>query len=147
MGFLRDMIAAGTHVLNSYKGDTSFLEAAAAAAANVIAADGTVEDNEIDSAIKGILSNGTLSHSYTPSQIENALTEALNHAKTRAGRMANQRRIEAMAAKPADMKQDVFLIAADTTDGNSLHGLGDAEKAALKRIADCLGVDMNRLLT
>jgi tellurite resistance protein len=146
MGILSDLIAASTKVLNSYKGDTVFLHAAAAAAANVIAADGTIEDTEIDAAIKGMLANETLKASYTPSQIEVALTEALNHAKTRAGRMTNTRAIEAMAAKPADAKQDVFLIAADVTDGNSKNGLGADEKASLKKIADALGVDMTRLL-
>jgi tellurite resistance protein len=145
MGFLTELASRFERATQNYAGDPTFLLAATSAAANVIAADGTVEDAEVEAALRGMLANKTLKTSYTPAKIDDALTAALIRAKSRAGKMENRRNIESMATKTQTAREDVFLIAADTTDGNS-HSLGEPERAALKTIADLLGLDDKKLL-
>jgi tellurite resistance protein len=145
MGLFRNLFAAADRAIANYSGDATFLHAAASAAANVVAADGKVEDAEVKAAIAGMKNNKTLSGSYTPSKIEEEVAAALDRAQTRSGRIQNTRAIEALASRPVELRQDIFLIAADTTDGNS-NGLGAPEKAALDKIADALGLDADKLL-
>jgi tellurite resistance protein len=129
--------------LSSYAGDTTFLKGVASAAANVTAADGSIDDNEIDSAISGMQSNPLVSTSYTSSQIEEALNAALSRAKSRAGRMENKRNIEALMTRDVSVRQDVFLIAADVADQG---GIGPEEQVVLNDIAKLLNVDGAKLL-
>jgi tellurite resistance protein len=143
MSFLQKLVGDATAAFTKYKGDTVFLNALAAACANVTAADGVIEDAEIESAIAGISNKPELKAAFTPAAIESALTEALNNAKTRHGRMTNIRAIQAMAARPAEQKQDVFLIAADVADNG---GIGQDEHKVLDTIAKELGVDKGKLL-
>lgn len=127
-----------------YQGDTVFLAAAAAASANVTAADGKIDDAEVDAAISGMLSKDALKAAFTPAAIEGAVGEALNRAKTRSGRMENIRAIQAMAVRPAEQRQDVFLIAADVADQGG--SIGPEEDQVLAAIAKELNLDKNKLL-
>jgi tellurite resistance protein len=136
MGFFSDILKKGGSVLRSYAGDHKFLDAAAAAAALVIAADGTVEDSEVEAGIKGMLGNPVLSSSFSPSQIEDALAQALDKSKSRAGRIQIARVIEAAGVRELTQRQDIFLIATDVTEGNTISHLGPKETEALSRIAD-----------
>lgn len=146
MGFLSRMLDSAKKTVASYTGDAEFLLAAASAAANVVAADGTIEDAEVDAAIAGMMGNKILASSYAASKIEEEVGNAIQRAKTRAGRIQNQRHIEHMLTRDVELRQDILLIAADTTEGNSLHHLGEDEKKALEAIAKCLNLDANKLL-
>lgn len=143
MGFLANLLARAEKTVTSYSGDSAFLHGVAAAAANVTAADGQIDDSEIDAAISGMQANPIVSASYSASQIEDALTNALRHAKTRAGRMENKRAIEALMSRPSDLRQDVFLIAADVADDG---GIGAEERKVLDEIANALNLDAKKLL-
>lgn len=143
MSILKNLKARLASAVTTYTGDTVFLKAAAAAAANVTAADGTIADAEVDAALAGMMANEVLRGFYTPAKIEEAVSNALNNAKTRAGRAVNRRDIEALATRPPEQRQDVFLIAADVADSDTL---GDAERKALEEIGKALNVDAAKLL-
>jgi tellurite resistance protein len=143
MGIFSKLIDTATKTINSYAGDKTFLNGVASAAANVTAADGSIDDAEIDSAIKGMQANAIVSGSYSASQIEEALSAALGRAKSRAGRMENKRFIEALVTRDITVRQDVFLISADVADQG---GIGNEERVVLADIGKLLNVDDNKLL-
>ena len=145
MGLLSNIFNRAKGEFSKYQGDTAFLAAACAAAALVINADGVIEDSEINSAVAGLTSNELLTAAYTPSLIEEELTKAINHSKTRAGKMTLNRSIEAVIARPPEQRQDVFLIAADVGDSGT-GGLADEEKNVLIGIGKLLNLDANKLL-
>jgi tellurite resistance protein len=143
MGIFKNILDQATKTINSYAGDKTFLNGVASAAANVTAADGQIDDSEIDAAIKGMQANAIVAGSYSASQIEEALTSALTRAKSRAGRMENKRFIEALMAREITVRQDVFLIAADVADQGEI---GKEERVVLADIGKLLNVDDNKLL-
>jgi tellurite resistance protein len=143
MSIFKKLVAAATTTFNSYAGDSAFLKGVASAAANVTAADGSIDDNEIDAAIAGMQQNPLVSASYSSSQIEEALNAALSRAKSRAGRMENKRFIEALMTREVSVRQDVFLISADVADQD---GIGAQEQVVLNDIAKLLNVDGAKLL-
>jgi tellurite resistance protein len=144
MSFLSNILSTAKKTINSYAGDAAFLKGVASAAANVTAADGSIDDNEIESAISGMQANPIVSASYSSSQIEEALNGALSRAKSRAGRMENKRFIEALMTRDVSVRQDVFLIAADVADQG---GIGQEEHVVLNDIAKLLNVDGQKLLS
>lgn len=144
MGFLSNLLAKAEKTVASYSGDASFLAGVAAAAANVTAADGSIDDDEIDAAIAGMQANPIVGASYSGTQIEDALNAALRRAKSRSGRMENKRAIEELMSRSVDLRQDVFLIAADVADNG---GIGDEERKVLDEIAKALNLDANKLLS
>jgi tellurite resistance protein len=143
MGIFSKIMDTANKAITSYAGDKTFLNGVASAAANVTAADGSIDDNEIDSAIKGMQANAIVSASYSASQIEEALSAALSRAKSRAGRMENKRFIEALVTRDITVRQDVFLISADVADQG---GIGNEERVVLADIGKLLNVDDNKLL-
>lgn len=143
MSILDRVLATAKGALQSYAGDKAFLAGAVAAAALVTAADGQIDESEIAAAIKGMQANKIVGASYSGSQIEEALTSALNNAKTRAGKIDLKRSIEALLTRPIEARQDVFLIAADIADDN---GIGEQEKVVLFDIGKLLNLDANKLL-
>lgn len=126
-----------------YRGDAAFLTSACAAAALVVCADGNIEDGELDAALKGLTGHALLSEIYTGSEIEDALNKAVADAKTRAGRLSLSRALEALATRDVALRQDVFMIAADTADVGTI---GDKEREALKAIGATLRLDAEKLL-
>jgi tellurite resistance protein len=143
MSIFQDAILRFGRTIMSYAGDVLFLQAAVSAAANVIVADGDVAEEEIEAAILGIRSNPILEKSYDTLRVEQELYEAIARAKTRAGRIENLRAASAIADRPIEQRQDVFLIAADVAD---LGGISDVEHTALDEIANALDVVKSALL-
>lgn len=141
---IASLFSSARKALNSYTGDTNFLKGVASAAANVTAADGKIDDNEVDAAIKGMQSNALVAASFNSSQIEEAYGAALVRAKTRAGRMENKRFIESLMTRDVSVRQDVFLIAADVADQD---GIGAEERVVLTDIGKLLNVDADKLLS
>lgn len=143
MGLLSKIFSDARKAVNSYVGDDAFLKGVASAAANVTAADGQIDEAEVDAAIKGMQSNSIVSASFNSTQISDAYSSALIRAKTRAGRMENKRYIEALVGREVAVRQDVFLIAADVADQD---GIGDDEMKVLNDIAGLLNLDAKKLL-
>jgi len=140
---ISSLFSAARKTVNSYVGDDAFLKGVASAAANVTAADGQIDDDEVEAAIAGMQKNAIVSASYNSSQIEDAYGLALIRAKTRAGRMENKRYIEGLSGRDVSVRQDVFLIAADVADQG---GIGDDERKVLNDIGKLINVDAAKLL-
>lgn len=143
MAFFKQLGNEAVKALRSYSGDTVFLSAAASFAANVTAADGQIDEAEIESAISGMQSNQLLAKSFSAAQIEDAVNSALIRAKSRVGRMENKRNLEALFTRPIEQRQDVFLIGADVADQG---GIGEEEDKVLTEGAKILNVDKKALL-
>ena len=143
MSIFQDAVLRFGRTIMSYAGDAVFLQAAVASAANVIVADGDVAEEEIETAITGIRANPILERSYDTLRVEQELYEAIARAKTRAGRLENLRLAAAIADRPVEQRQDVFLIGADVAD---FGGISAVEHKALDEIAGALHVDKTALL-
>lgn len=142
MGLFAKLFSDARRAVNSYVGDDAFLKAVASAAANVTAADGVVEESEIDASIKGMQSNALVANSFNSTQISDAYSMALIRAKTRAGRMENKRNIEALVSRDVTVRQDIFLIAADVCGDE----IKPEEMTVLETIGQLLNLDAKKLL-
>ena len=143
MGFFQDALVRLNRVVQSFAGDSAFMEAAVAAAANVIVADGDTDEEEIEAALASMRANPILEKSYDTLALEKELFEALARAELRAGRLENLQLVRALAERPLEDRQHVFLIAADVADKG---GVTTTEHKALQDIADALGVDKAQLM-
>ncbi len=143
MGFFQDALVRLNRVVMSYAGDTEFMHAAVSAAANVIVADGDTDDEEIEAALVSMRANPILQKSYDTLSLEKALFEALARAELRAGRLENSQHVAAIAERPLEQRQHVFLIAADVADKG---GITESEHRVLDELAQALDVDKAALL-
>ncbi|XYD11961.1 tellurite resistance TerB family protein (plasmid) [Methylobacterium sp. NMS12] len=141
MPFVQDILARFRQTVTAYAGDEALMQAGVSAAANVIVADGEV--TEFETALTGVRASPILEKGYDVLMLEEALYEAIGRARTRAGRADNLRRIAAIAGRPAEQREGVFLVAADVADHD---GIAEVEHAALAEIAAALLVDKTRLL-
>ncbi len=143
MGFFQDALVRLNRAVMSFAGDATFMQAAVAAAANVIVADGDTEEEEIEAALASMRANPILEKSYDTLSLEKELYEALARAELRAGRLENLQLLRAIGERPLEDRQHVFLIAADVADKG---GVTETEHKALDDIATALGVDKAALL-
>lgn len=143
MGFFQDALVRLNRVVQSFAGDSVFMQAAVAAAANVIVADGDTDEEEIESALVSMRANPILAKSYDTLALEKELFEALARAEMRAGRLENMTLVSAIADRPLEHRQHVFLIAADVADKG---GVTATEHEVLDTLAAALGVDKAALL-
>ncbi len=75
---------------------------------------------------------------YDALMLETELYEGIARARTRLGRAENLRHVAAVAERPANQRENVFLIAADVADQD---GISNIEAGALGEIAVALRVD------
>ena len=128
--------------MTAYAGHKALMQAGISAAANVIVADGEVAPDEFETALVGMHANPIMEKGDDLLMLEEALYEAIRRARTRAGRVENLRRVAAIAGRPAEQRDDVFLIATDVADHE---GISEVEDRALIEIAAALIVDKARL--
>lgn len=143
MGFFQDALIRFNRAVMSYAGDSVFMQAAVAAAANVIVADGETDEEEIESALVSMRANPILEKSYDTLTLEKELYAALARAELRAGRLENVQLVAAIADRPIEHRQHVFLIAADVADKG---GITETEHKVLAELATALDVDKVALL-
>ncbi|WP_232629896.1 tellurite resistance TerB family protein [Methylobacterium sp. Leaf118] len=143
MGFFQDALLRLNRVVMSYAGDAAFMQAAVSAAANVIVADSDTDEEEIEAALVSMRANPILEKSYDTLALEKALFEALARAELRAGRLENLQQVAAIADRPIEHRQHVFLIAADVADQG---GITEPEHRVLDELAAALAVDKATLL-
>lgn len=143
MIIVRDLLTRFRQTVVAYAGDEILMQAAVSAAANVIVADGEVLSEEFETALKGVLASPILEKGYDALMLEEALYDAIGRARTRAGRSDNLRRVAELAGRPADQRENVFLVASDVADHE---GIAEIEDAALSEIAAALLVDKAALL-
>lgn len=143
MPFIQDLLARFRQTVTAYAGDDALMQADVSAAANVIVADGEVADDELETALTGVLASPILEKGYDVQMLDEALHEAIGRARTRAGRAENLRRVGAIASRPLEQREGVFRVAVDVADHD---GIATIERAALSEIAAALLVDADALL-
>ena len=143
MSLLRDLFGHVGRTVTAYAGDRALMLAAVSAAANVIVADGEVASLEFDAALHGLRADPVLMKGYDTLMLETELYDGIARARTRLGRAENLRHVAAVAGRPADQRENVFLIAADVADQD---GISNIEAGALGTIAAALRLDAVALL-
>ncbi|MGF3023648.1 tellurite resistance TerB family protein [Methylobacterium aquaticum] len=144
VSFVQAAFGRFKQTVTAYAGDAPLMRAAVSACANVIVADGEVAGAEFEAALKGMLADPILEKGYDSLMLEEELYDAIGRARTRAGRRQNLHFIEALAERPAEQRQSVFLIAADVAD---FEGISPSEHRALTEVAAALGLDRDTLLS
>lgn len=125
-------------------GRTDVLEAVCAAAALVSAADGDIEDAEVEATTKAVSTNPILSGAFSNTQINQTIDKMLKRAETgRAGRMGLYKEIEDISSDN-DMAELVLLTALDIADSDG--ELEPAEEKVIEKIAQKLGLDAKKYL-
>ncbi len=140
---LKDLFGRLTQTVTAYAGDKALMLAAVSAAANVIVADGEVAGAEFEAALAGLKADPILGKGYDTLMLEAELYEGIARARTRAGRAENLRHAAALADRPKEQRENVFLIAADVADHDGISGI---EAVALDEIAAALKLDRDALL-
>lgn len=143
MTILSAFLGRLTRTVTAYAGDRPLMRAAVSAASNVIVADGEVAGAEFETAVQGMRANPILEKGYDSLMLESELYDGIARARTRLGRADNLRHVSAVAGRPLDQRESVFLIAADVADHD---GISPIEAIALTEIAAALGVDGDGLL-
>ncbi len=143
MSLVDQFLAQAARALGIYEGDEILIQAAVSAAANVIVADGEVAGEELQTALTDVLASQVIEKGYDLQSLDAALQDATIRARTRFGRDENLSRVEAIAGRPLEQRERIFLIAADVADHD---GIADVEHTALAQIASALSVDRVRLL-
>lgn len=128
-----------TGSVNKFSGRKDFLEAVCASCALVAAADGNIEDEEVEKTIQVIVSNPALSAAFSAREIEGTADTMLKRAQAgRTGRMGLYKEIDDVA-DDADMAETIYLVALDVADSDG--SIADAEKQVLNKIAERLRLD------
>lgn len=143
MSLLRDILARLARTATAYAGDRALMLGAVSAAANVIVADGEVAGAEFETALAGLKADPILEKGYDALMLEGELYDGIARGRTRTGRAENLRHAAALADRPREQRETVFLIAADVADQDGISGI---EAVALDEIAAALGVDKDALL-
>lgn len=143
MGLLQDLAGRIADGIAALTGDRVLMQAMVAAAANVIVADGEVDDEEIEAALAGMRANPVLEKAYGTLTLEGELFEGIERARSRTGRAENLHRVAAIADRAVEQRNSAFLIAADVADQA---GISEIEHRALDEIAAALTVDKTALL-
>jgi tellurite resistance protein len=134
----RDIGAA----INKFSGRLDFLQAVAAAAALISAADGEIEDAEIRTTIKTMSAHPGLSTAFQLRDIETTADAMLKRAQAgRSGRLGLWKEIEDIAGD-ADMAEVVYVTALDVAEADG--EIEPAEKAVLEKLASTLSVNASK---
>lgn len=129
---------------NRLSGKTDVLEAVCACAALVAMADGEIEDEEIEEALKQLQSNDTISNAFSGAQIDACLNKML--AKAKGGGFTGKSKLFAELddiAKNPETAELVALIALDIAHADG--ELEPAEQKVIDKIGQRLRIDINRL--
>ena len=130
-------------VVQKYSGRTDFLEAVCAGAALIAAADGEIEDSEVDAAVKAVKANKALAQGFDQQTIDRTINLMLDRAGGgRVGRSGLRKEIMEVA-KDADMAEAVILTMMDVAEADG--EVEPAEQKVLESLAKDLGIDLARL--
>lgn len=124
---------------NRLSGRTDLLEGCCAAAAYVAAADGTIDEDEIETAVLAVVNHPVLNEAFDSATIESTMTTMIGRAN---GGMAGKASLlkEVSDCKGKADATFVLAIAADVAaaDGNT----DEAEEKAIEKIGTRLGVSL-----
>lgn len=127
-------------------GKTDLLEGIAAACVLVAAADGSIDDSEVDTTLRALCAHDQLSAAFATSQIEAVVDKMCSRAKQgRAGRLGLLREVEDVKAKSsAEDAEMLLMIAIDVADAAG--GIEAKERAVLIDIGQRLGLSAERYI-
>lgn len=138
-GKLKERLTGGA---NKLQGKTDLLEGICAMAALVAAADGDIEDSEVEATLSALTTHAVLGSAFGASEIERELDKQLTRANGgMAGKLALKREIAEMKDKnPSDELEMALMIAIDVAmaDGE----LEPEEKPVLEDLAKRLGFNL-----
>lgn len=138
-GKLKERLTGGA---NKLQGKTDLLEGICAMAALVAAADGDIEDSEVESILTALSTHTILGQAFSASEVERELDKQLKRANGgMAGKFALKREITEMKDKnPTDELEMALMIAIDVAmaDGE----LEPEEKPVLQDLAKRLGFNL-----
>lgn len=136
LGKLKERLSGGA---NRLQGRTDLLEAVCASAALVAAADGSVDDSEIEATIKAVTANEALNTAFDARQIEGSMQRMLDRASGgRVGQMNLMKELDDINSSSEDAEM-VFLTALDIADADG--EIDKSEQAMIEKIAKRLGVN------
>lgn len=135
---LKEKLTGGAKRLS---GRTDLLEAVCAGAALVAAADGNIDDSEIEATAKAVMANETLNTAFDARAIEGCIARMIDRANGgRVGKVGLYKEIEDVAGNRDD-GEIVLLTAMDIADAD---GNMDAdERAVLDKIAAKVGLKLS----
>lgn len=143
MGLLGRLLGRKEEIVNRVAGRTDLLEAVAAGAALIAAADGDISDDEVKTAINVIKNNDVLSKAFSQVQIDNAIGAQIDRAKGGfSGRRKLWQEIEEVAKDPADA-ETVALIVLDVAWADN--SVSTEEQAVIDKVGSTLKIDMKKL--
>lgn len=129
--------------VQKFSGRTDFLEAVCASAALIAAADGEIEDSEVDAAVKAVKANKALAQGFDQQTIDRTINAMLERAGGgRVGRAGLRKEILEVAKDP-EMAEAVILTALDVAEADG--EVEPAEQKLLENLAKDLGIDLARL--
>jgi tellurite resistance protein len=131
LSMFKDKLSANKNRMN---GNTDLLEAVCAAAALVAAADGDIDDSEVEATVGAVKANHVLADAFKAREVETCINKMLDRAGGgRTGRMGLYKEIRDVAGKEKEDRELVLLTALDIADADG--NLDDAEKKVLDKIA------------
>lgn len=134
---LKEKLSKG---FNKVSGNKDFLEAVCAASALVAAADGSIDDEEIEAALNSIKSHPKLSGAFDTREIETCADAMLKRVESggRVGKMSLYKEIKDIKAD-SEMKEMVYLVALDVADADG--SIDKDERKVLNKIAADLSLN------
>lgn len=142
-GKLKEKLTGGAKRL---QGKTDLLEGICAACVLVGAADGDFSDDEAMIALERLQGHDTISDAFSSTQIEAAFDKQAKRAKSgMAGRLGLRKEIEEVKGKATEDDREMLLVIAidvAAADGD----IGTKEMAALKTIAQAMGLSLERYM-
>lgn len=132
---LKERLSGGA---NRLQGRTDLLEAVCASAALVAAADGSIDDSEIEGSVKAVTANEALNTAFDARQIEGCMQRMLDRAGGgRVGQMNLMKELDDIATN-ADDAEMVLLTAMDIADADG--EVDPSEMDMIDKIAKRLGL-------
>lgn len=144
MNFLKRMFGGAEATVNRVSGRTDLLEAMCAGAALAAAADGNIDDKEIDDAVKICQNNEVIGKAFTLVAIENCVQKQIARANGGfSGRNALWKEIGDVAKDPDDALA-VYLIVLDVVHSDGK--VEASEQAVLDKMATVMHIDPKKVL-
>lgn len=139
MGLLNKLFGKAEAAANRVAGRSDLLEAMCAGAALAAAADGSISDDEIGTALEVVANNETLSKAFGPGEIDAAMNKQIKRANGGfSGKAALWKEIGDVARNPDDAEA-VYLIVLDVVHGDGT--VDPKEQVVLDKLAKTLNID------
>lgn len=128
--------------VQKFSGNMDFLEALCAGCALTAAAEGSIDDAEMDKTIQVIQANNAVSAGFNAQQIEQAFVKMAKQTGTRMGKSQLKDEIRQAVARDESMGEAIVLTCLDVADTG---GISKEEIEVMKMIAGLCNVNYDKL--